>query len=495
MADFTPDQWRDYLLRIMLERWQQGPWRGQVRSRPWRILDDYYEGRHPMQFATPKFQEAFGALFAAFADNWIPTVIDAPVERLHVQGFRFGQTSDADDDAWSMWQANGLDSAVEQLHTEAIKLGEAYWLVDPPAEGDTWPRITAEHPLQTIVECDKGDRTRRLAAVKTWQARDGRTLCTLWLPDMIYRWERYAATLSTGIVLPPMLGAWQPRTDAPAREENTLGVVPVIPVRNRPGMLSGGRSDSEPVLGLQDAINKLGSDGMVGSEFTAWPQRVLTGVAQPKDPDTGRPVPRSQLEAGASRLLLFSNAAAKTQEWAAANPAALVPLIEMYVQHFAAQSRTPPHYLLGQIVNVAASALKAAETGLVARTKGKWPDFGESHEEMIRVGFLAVGDQEKANRMDAETIWGDPETRSEAETFDAAVKGLAVGLPERVVWERIGLSPTEINRAQAEKAADALLNPTADAAVASAAEGRLAKLTALSQTDQGATEPPADQAA
>ena len=46
------------------------------------MLEAYYDGEHPLQFATAKFREAFGNLFSAFADNWCEIVVDAPVERL-----------------------------------------------------------------------------------------------------------------------------------------------------------------------------------------------------------------------------------------------------------------------------------------------------------------------------------------------------------------------------------------------------------------------------
>src|SRR4051794_32064989 len=89
----------------------------------------YYDGEHPLSFATSKFKEAFGNLFAAFADNWCEIVVDAPVERLHVVGFRFGE--EADEDAWKIWQANTLDAESVIAHTEAGKVGSAFLLVDP----------------------------------------------------------------------------------------------------------------------------------------------------------------------------------------------------------------------------------------------------------------------------------------------------------------------------------------------------------------------------
>jgi Phage portal protein, SPP1 Gp6-like len=460
----SPENWRDFLIYRLAERWQTGLLSpsGLYRSRPWREISDYYEGHHPLQFATPKFLEAFGELFAEFADNWCPTMVEAPVERLNVHGFRFGTEGDADMDAWQIWQENGLDAEIVNVHTTAIELGEAYWLVDPTGDGQL-PRITAEHPGQCIVFHEPGDPMRRLAALKTFLATDGRGMCTLWLPDTIYRWESSFAAMTTVVELPwsaqRKAGEWSQAVEKAPEEPNTLGVVPMIPIRNRPHMLIGGRSDLEPVLGLQDAINKLCSDTLVGSEFTAWPQRILTGVQWPKDPQTGQPVSKESLEAGVSRVLMFAGPNARAQEWAQADPARLVSLIEMFVQHSAAQSRTPPHYLLVQMANMSSDALKTAETGLVARTRAKMPYFGESHEELIRVSFLAMGDSERAGRKDAETMWGDPEYRTEAERFDAAIKSLAIGLPKKVVWERLGMSPVEIARAEAIAAQEELLNP------------------------------------
>jgi hypothetical protein len=122
------------------------------------VFEAYYDGDHPLQFATSKFKEAFGNLFSAFADNWCPIVVDAPVERLQVVGFRMKTATSADNDAWDIWQANALDVESVIAHTEAGKCGKSYLLVDPN-NGD--PRITVEHASQVIVAHDPGDRRRR----------------------------------------------------------------------------------------------------------------------------------------------------------------------------------------------------------------------------------------------------------------------------------------------------------------------------------------------
>jgi hypothetical protein len=103
---------------------------------------------------------------------------------------------------------------------------------------------------------------------------------------------------------------------------------------------------------------------IVASEYAAFPQRVATGVEVPKDPETGQPLPTAELKAALSRLWVFANKDAKVQDLQAADLGNYVKALEPLVQHLAAQTRTPPHYLLGQVVNASGDALKAAETGL-----------------------------------------------------------------------------------------------------------------------------------
>ena len=76
----------------------------QNREADLKKLQDYYDGRHRLAFSSQKFRNAFGGLFSAFADNWMPLVVDAVEERLNVEGFRYGDDPDADKDAWAIWQ-------------------------------------------------------------------------------------------------------------------------------------------------------------------------------------------------------------------------------------------------------------------------------------------------------------------------------------------------------------------------------------------------------
>ena len=146
-----------------------------------QLYEDYYDGLHPLQFATTKYREAFGTLFNAFADNWCQIVVDAAVERLNVVGFQVGGNPSTE--AWDIWQTNALDVESVIAHTEAGKAGRSFLLVDPNEGSDDGPRITVEHASQVIVAVDPGDRRKRLAALKWWLGDDGYAYMTLYLPE------------------------------------------------------------------------------------------------------------------------------------------------------------------------------------------------------------------------------------------------------------------------------------------------------------------------
>ena len=406
------------------------------------VYEDYYAGRHPLAFATSKYREAFGALFSAFADNWCEIVVDAAAERLSVVGFRFGEN--ADEDAWAIWQANKLDSKSVAAHTEAGKNGTAYLLVDPNEGGDL-PRISVEHPAQCIVARDP-ETGLRLAALKRWEGEDGLLYATVYLPDALFKFQ--ADVLIAGAET-----NWQVRAGDPGGP-NPLAVVPMVPLENKPGLLTGGISDLRTAIPLQNAINKECSDMIVASEYGAYRQRVITGVEIPRDPDTGRVIGKVQIEAAMSRLWNFEEPTAQVHDLPQTDLANYVKAIDLLIQHLAAQTRTPPHYLLGQVVNVSGDALKAAEAGLVKKCREKILFFSDAWEEAMALALNASG-RSDVTAAQCEVLWQDPEQIPVTQLADAAVKKATVGVPQPVLWRELGYTPEQIAEMTVLAAAEA----------------------------------------
>lgn len=470
LADRTPLDWRDLLVAKL-----------NVRAVEAAIFEDYYDGRHPMQFATSKFREAFGNLFGAFADNWCQIVVDAPVERLKIVGFRTDGGQQSSDDAWTIWQDNSLDVESIVAHTEAGKNGRAFLLVDPSNKAE--PRITVEHASQVVVAHDPADHRKRLAALKRWLGDDGYVYVTLYLPDVVYRFESDSRIDENNVDAIK----WVPRTGEPAEVRNPLGVVPVIPIENKPGLMGVAHSDLDPAIPLQNAVNKLCSDMIVASEYGAFPQRVVTGVEVPKDPDTGEPLASVQVKAAMARLWAFKPADANVTSLPPADLGNFVKAVELFIQHLAAQTRTPPHYLLASMVNASGDALSVAEAGLVAKCRTKALFFSDSWEEAMALALTATGVETKPS--DCEAIWANPERQSQAALVDAAVKKRALGVPLPVIWLELGYTPDEItDMEEIEKSA-------AEAALAARATEEAAALRVTAPLQPGTAPPEGTQPA
>ena len=348
-----------------------------------------------------------------------------------MEGFRFGGT-DADAAAWEIWQRNSLDSESDMAHTDSIKLGCVYALVGPDDDGKAV--IQVEGADKAIVAVDPAQGKRRLAGLRTWADEWGTRHCGVYLPDSVTWWRRDGEQ-----------GRWE--LDDMGSGSNPLGVVPLIPLPNAPTLSDRlGRSDILRVIPLQNAVNKLVGDMIVASEFASYPQRWATGIEIPTNPTTGERM-AAQFLGGADRIWAVESDTAKFGNFQVSDLSTYVRAIEMLIQHVAAQTRTPPHYLLGSSgAFPSGESLKATETGLVAKVHRKMLSFGEGWEETMRLAFAVEGDSAKSEVVDAEVIWANPESRIVGQTVDAAVKLQTIGVPRPALWEFIGASPQQIAR-------------------------------------------------
>jgi hypothetical protein len=439
---WSPERWRDALLSEL-----------RLRQPAVQRRVEYYEGEHPLPIGPKAAQEAYRRLLAQARSNWCQLVVDSVSERLQVVGFRFGNDEVGDNDAWLLWQGNQMDADHEMAHTDSLSIGISYVSVWPDDDSPVGVTITNEHPSQTIVVHDPQMPRRRLAALKGWSEIDGSQFCMLILPDAWWLWG-FAQ------------GSWLVKEVQP----NPFGVVPVVELRPWPrsrryrsGELPG-RSELDGVLPIQDRINTTVFNRLIATEYAAFRQKYATGLVVPvkRDPATGQPVldengneiPVAPFDVAVDRLWVSEDPAAKFGEFSESDLAGYIASVASDIQHMAAITRTPPHYLLGAMINTSGDALKAAEAGLVSKVQRRSVHLGEAWEEVMRLAFSAIGDP-RAVDISAEVIWADFETRSEGERVDALVKMGGLGVPRQVLWQKWGASPQEIARWEAMAAEEA----------------------------------------
>lgn len=432
----TPDWWLNRLDKRLNEN---------ARKTRLQKLDDYYHGSHPLLFATDEFLEIFRDLLKPLAVNFVSLVVDAPVERLTITGFRSGDSDAADEFASRVWRSNDMDAQSVSAHREALAKEECALIVWRGRDG---PTISVEDPRTIVVEGPAGRVIGRQAALKRW-ADDRKAYATLYLPDAIYKFEQALGAeqrdqlvngRSVGII-ETSTGAWSRREvdDEPWPLPNPTGVLPVIPMVNRPDLLGRGHSEMEAVLPQQDAINKLACDLIIASEFAAFPQRWMTGV-ETIDPDTGED--RFDFRGAIDRILTVGDPAARMGIFQAADLKNYTTAIETFVQQMASISHTPPHYLLGRSgVIPSGEATTSAESGLVSKTKSHQKEKTPVWREAIRVAALMDGQDSPVT---VTPLWEDPERRSWSERADALAKERALGIPDEFLWKKLGYDDDEI---------------------------------------------------
>lgn len=427
-----------------------------ARAPAMRRAEAYCHGDHPLAFVSDKFRQVFGRRFPHLAANFMELVVDAHRERLHVQGVRIGEEREGDRDAWAWWQDNRLDSESQKAHAEALTKSAAYALVWP--EGDA-PEVTIEDGLQVVVDVVPGKTWRRRAALKRWIDEDrGRLVANLYLPDGIYKFESEQATRDFSVSdWPAELGPdrirWRRRDVAGESWPvwNRLGVVPIVPLVNRPDLVGRGQSEIAAVISNQDAINFYRAGAIVAAEYVAYPQRYALNLDVQVDAD-GNPI--EPFKAGAANLWVVSppedpddsGPPVQLGQFPAASIEQYFKAIESEMTAIASITRTPYHYFLqhgGQPPS--GESLRSAEIGLVAKVRDSMLHQGQGWEEVFRLNYLWRGDS-RGNISGYEIIWRDPEYRTESEHVDALVKLRTLGVPLEVLWEKLPASPTEIAR-------------------------------------------------
>lgn len=453
--------------------------RRRAAARKW---SEYYDGEHPLLFASPEFQSQTGGLFEGFSDNWCAVVPDATVERLMPLGFRL-EDGTIDRAADKAWRRSECDVEIGLALLEALITGRSYALVWKP-DGIT-TEITFEHAANAVVEYVPGRRRVRAAGLKVWRDWDSE-FATLFTPDMVYRWQRPSRDG----------GQWTGRTAGLSRGEpshipNPLKAVPLVELPNRSRLHGPPRSELVTVVPLQDAVNTLWAHLMTASDGLALPARAVLGMDRPVreivDAESGEVVGEEDLPLDkfrSDRLLWLERDTARIAEFSAADLNNYLEVIGVAVEHIGAQTRTPPTYLTGQLVNVSADALAASEAGLVAKVTERQRHFGAGLREVMRLEALAAGETARAEALAlGSVVWRDPQFRSDAQYADALTKLKAINVPDEALWERIpGVTPDEIERWKRMR------DDQADAIVG----GNVASLFGVKPGDQ-ADEPAADE--
>lgn len=406
------------------------------------LLDAYYSGHHPLpEVVDDETRERYLEFMRRSRTNYMQIVIDAEVQRLRWQGVRVGVGPEAKPDAqtWDLLTSNGIDALFPTAAQVAITQRRAYWSIWYGPNGSNEPQIALEDPCQTIVEYAPGDRRKRAAGLKTWiDDWTGVRFANVLLPDMIHRFAWDDGTSNN------RPSGWYER-EAP--EVNLLGVVPLIPMVNRPtlNLDPDGRSELESLIPIQDRINQTALNRQVAEHHSAFRQKWATGMKIPLDED-GKPIQTHK--AAIDSFWVNTDPAGKWGEFGATDLANYSGAKESDIQDVSVISATPRHYFTVNGQAPSGDSMKSADAGLVAKCETFLTTSGTP--ALAELTFLA----RKIKGLPEQPvmpIYGDPEYQTFAQLVDGNVKlAEARIISLKYAREQIGMSPLDADRVAAE---------------------------------------------
>lgn len=403
------------------------------------VVRRYWKGMQRLPAVIPRTAPGEVRIMAASSRvNVMPIVINTLVQSTFVDGFR-ARRDDTDADVWSVWQANRMDARQTAIHRAAYAYGTAYAVVLP---GDPWPVIRGVSPRSLTAVYGEDPDWPMWALEKL-----GRGAWRLYDEEAVYHLDRDGDRGEFDVIDIREHGAgYTPVVrylDEEDLDEDDEAVAETVA---RPGDREPfARGQVAPLMPLQDQIDLTTFGLQIAQHYGAFRQRYVIGWVADSE--------RDQAKASASQLWTFDESPdeMKVGEFEQTALDGYIKSREATLRHAATLSQTPVHELIGEMVNLSAEALAAAEKGHDRKVDERKTLLGEAHEQTLWLAgkFAGVDVPE-----DAQVVWRDTSARAFAATVDALGKlAQMLGVPAQELWERIpGTSRQDVERWKATAA-------------------------------------------
>lgn len=390
---------------------------GETARLEWQRLakiDEVVRGNHDK----PRFENSAEArkhdkLWKASTLNLVGQTVNAYGQRLAVDGWRVDELDrQTTSTPWLIWMRSGMDALQKRLFGAALAHGYSYLYA---GRSDSAPGAVLKPVNGRKVWChyaDDDDDWPDFALQvdkKNWRVWDDENIYTVPV-DVVGS----AVTLRMTV------------------ESHGTGVVPFSRLDADWGTLRS-RGLVDPLLPLNDMVNRITFVLNLIGENSSFALRFMTGT-EPKVDDDGNPI---EPNVGPNKIMLLTDAQGKMGQLDPSDPTGLVAYWSKLVEKFFSLAQLPPHYLIGQMANLSAEALVAAESTFAFALNDFCRTFGLGIDRGMRLASAIAGDEAAAQ--DESRVWWAPVTvKSLAAEVDALGKMVQMlEVPVEATWERI----------------------------------------------------------
>jgi hypothetical protein len=422
------------------------------------IFRDYYDGRHELMIERDRRKNLFGHLFNHLHMNLCSPVVDSLVDRLQISGFSEDGKEGVVQDAFDLWKRNRMPRRSGQIHLEAVSVGNSYVIVWPNKnqEATFYPQKAHE----VAVEYDS-DEPGKITKAAKWFERKDKYRLNLYFENRIEKYEADKKTKTSADEKNRKSQLTQkPEDFAPIQDEgdpgwpiaNEYGVVPVFHFSNNADLGEMGISELQDAIDVQRMVNWFAFQTLIGVEFHALPQRVVTGVEIDVDPITGKPKEEGLLSGYEKIWQLGEEASANVLP--AGDITALSGLVNQGATWMALVTQTPVHYFQMTANLVSGEAQKTAEQKLDSKVLDRQIAFGDTWAKAMALAMQMERGTRVLDGLELDTNWKDTKPRNEVEFWTNAQSKTLVGVSNRQVLREAGYTDEQIDKFAEEKEED-----------------------------------------
>ena len=427
-------------------------------------IDRYARGEHDDPYMPDEADAEYQLLAKRAITNWCGLAERVPVQSLYVDNCRRGTDKPGEDNdkspEWQHFERSRMRARQTAVHEGAIRFGHSFVLTEKDARGKIISKGLSALKTAALFVDPANDITPYAALTILHKEKKGVddfiTHARLWVHK-----HEYKVAFRKG------------KAAVYGKKAHGSSAVPITRFAAHVDLEGRTSGLIEPLIPVQDRINQTIFDLLMGQTWNSFKVRTVSGMAPPlkmelknaediaaakawndANPDSPRPIPEEewgpQLDAQGQPIVDRIKVSQRSNYQFAEDPEVkfgtldetpldgFIAAAEKAIRDFSALAQIPPHHVLGQIANLSAEALEAAEKSLDRLVELLQTVFSESWEQVFRIARELDGDGAAMEDFGVEVVWRDLESRSLSKTADALGKMReSLDIPRRGLWAMV----------------------------------------------------------
>lgn len=450
----------------------------------------YYDGTKAEQFSHPRIARALRNTANKYKINFAKTPVNVVADRLAISSVTVKKRSETDtepDDPTpqatdekpkpkkndltkrferEVWEKCRLGRLTRELHQKISEFGDGYFFVWTETEDEASPTEDDDEATRTV--------SNNVPVIYYNSPKTTRAIYDPEAPDLVMfvikKWKHYDASHRVNLyyrdrtehfhlaenIKPESKEAGDPKNwVSDGNTPNPYNRIPIFHYRNA---MPYGKPEHYDAYGPQDAVNKISTTMVHGTEASGFPQRyglaeaneTLNGgqpgsdwddeteATQPEDTDT------DEMQGGPGTIIKLDGM--KTVgTFEVGDPDTMLEPMEFYVRAIAQTTTTPLRYFYPPGAHPpSGESYRAEDTPLINKVRKRQSEYEETHAEVYAFAMEIVTGT-PAEEFSVDVRWAPAASIDDALGWEVVKKKIEAGVPRRQALIEAGYTAEQVD--------------------------------------------------